>query len=178
MRSQFIFLVSLVLSSRPCSTFFTMGESDSSLISAMTNLLMARMFTHERKKSEHNAEGNLRTTLYDLLSISLRFELDRVTKEVVTHIDDGADDTDPAMKICLGLAHDSLRHWIPPAYNALIERSYFLTRDEIIRLGAGRTAIVGEMRESYKRGEFQTYAWDRDLPSKLELEVPPDFYSA
>ncbi|KAF8814232.1 hypothetical protein BYT27DRAFT_7206287 [Phlegmacium glaucopus] len=149
---------------------------------ALIDFFYNGMFTHERKKSECNVPKSNPRAFYDLLSISLRFELDRVTREVVAHIDDCADDTDPVTKICLGLAHDSLQHWIRPAYDALIKRDCFLTQNEIIRLGAGRTAIVGANREKYIRGEFRTPSAFSSFHGEpwptLALEVPLDFYSA
>jgi hypothetical protein len=108
-----------------------------------------------------------------------------VTTEVVACINDCGDDTDPVTKICFGVAHDSLQHWVPPAYTALIKRDHFLTKDEIVRLGAGKTAIMGRIREETKerrntfgepnRGSFSAFL----LPVGLgvPMEVPPDFYS-
>ena len=140
------------------------------------------MFTRERKKS-NLPQGDLQAT-YDLLNISFRYEFDRVIKEVVAHIDDSADDTDPVMKICLGIAHDSLRYWVQPAYNTLIGRDHSLSKDEIIWLGAGRSAIVVAAREKNIRDEEKRR--DRDpvglfmalqTRSKWAFEIPPEFYS-
>lgn len=127
------------------------------------------MFTRQRKKS-NLPQGDLQAT-HNLLNISFRYEFDRVIKEVVARIDSSADDTDPVTKICLGVAYGSLRHWVQPAYNALIRRDHSLSKDEIIWLGAGRTAIVVAAREKNVRDKLWAC-----VPLD-EIQVPPEFYS-
>jgi hypothetical protein len=123
------------------------------------------MFTTERQKFAGPITSDIqRKNLYDLLSISLRYEFDRVTREVISFIDRITDSTNPITKLCLGLAHDCLRHWVGPAYSAIIRRYHSLTEDGIIQLGVTRTAIVGRTREKYIR-------------DKLAPKLPSDFIS-
>jgi hypothetical protein len=149
------------------------------------------MFVHEhqkkkKKKGKKGRSDDRQKSLYDLLSISLRYEFARVTAKVVACIDDYGDDTDPVTQICFGVVHDSLRRWVLPAYMALIERDHFLTEDEIVRLGAGRTAILGSMREQTRERNtmqresqpFSLFSPVGTIPisQKEVVEVPAQFY--
>ncbi|KAF8812598.1 hypothetical protein BYT27DRAFT_6408822 [Phlegmacium glaucopus] len=75
------------------------GENDEKPIYLPGVSCLRTFFTTERNVPKSNPR-----TFYDLLSISLRFELDRVTRKVVAYIDGCADDTDPVTKICLGFS--------------------------------------------------------------------------
>ncbi|KAF8814229.1 hypothetical protein BYT27DRAFT_7179747 [Phlegmacium glaucopus] len=55
-------------------------------------------FCDDKSRQERNIPKSNPRTFYDLLSISLRFELDQVTRKVVAYIDGCADDTDPVTK--------------------------------------------------------------------------------
>ncbi|KAF8955910.1 hypothetical protein BDZ97DRAFT_1764365 [Flammula alnicola] len=100
-------------------------------------------------------------TLYDLLSISLRYAFDRVTSQVVAAIQidsgDQAVSMDPLQKIILALKHDVLRHWLKPAFDELVNRSTHLTKEEMKTLGYNRAEIINGRREDRMMGRRDVY---------------------
>ncbi|CAA7266307.1 unnamed protein product [Cyclocybe aegerita] len=108
--------------------------------------------------------------LISLLSISLRFAFDRLTKEVIAAIDSLGSGMDPIPKILLALKHETLRNWVPPAFNALVSRSLPLTGDEMKALGPTRSSMICAHREKGLRL--------RDPNSgNATVAVPPEFYN-
>lgn len=105
--------------------------------------------------------------IFDLLSISLRFEFERIINMVVSIIDlldsypslqdNDTGDLQAVKRICMALRHDALRHWCLPAFQALVNRPASLTAEEGRRLGYHRMAIVAEEREKrLSSGEWYT----------------------
>jgi hypothetical protein len=102
-----------------------------------------------------------RLPIFDLISISLRFEFDRITKVAVAVIDlldrhfwdrsITVGDLQAIKRINMALRHDALRHWLLPAFQSLVFREAPLTADEIKRLGYHRMAIVAAEREKRMR---------------------------
>ncbi|KAF8803467.1 hypothetical protein BYT27DRAFT_7244290 [Phlegmacium glaucopus] len=101
--------------------------------------------------------------IFDLLSISLRFGFERITKTVVGIIDlldkwhapdsmswqdtDVTGDLRVVKRINMSLRHNALGHWCLPALQVLISRPAPLTAEEGRSLGYHRMAIVAAERE-------------------------------
>ncbi|KAF8152984.1 hypothetical protein B0H34DRAFT_87291 [Crassisporium funariophilum] len=116
--------------------------------------------------------------LFDLLLIALRYCFDRVASHAINAVDtcDVANDVEVVQKIILAIQFDQLQHWLAPAYIALIQRERPLTRTEIVRLGAGRTAILCERREQYLRKlDWQSPFDDVHDVDDVDYAVPEDF---
>lgn len=121
-----------------------------------------------------------------LLSISLRFAFDNVASEVTKAIDSSKLRLEPVAKVLLALKHESLKHWVSDAFDEIVNRTDALTKEEIVRLGANRTAIVCKYREDRKWDRRQD--WRQPTPSDMALRglypanvtkasiVPADFY--
>lgn len=136
-----------------------------------------------RRKLSNNDSDTL--AIFDLLSISLRFEFERIINMVVSIIDwldkhpreaaaqfgfasdDDTGDLQAVKRINMALSHDALRHWCLPALRALVNRQAPLTAEEGRRLGFHRMAIVAEERE--KR-------WRSTLSPHVVESIPPEFY--
>lgn len=121
--------------------------------------------------------------IFDLLSISLRFEFERIINMIVGIIDlldkhsrestsssnlswqdDNTGDLQAVKRINMALRHDALRHWCLPALQALVNRPAPLTAEEGRRLGFHRMAVVAEEREKRLR------------PGSLVVtSIPPEF---
>ncbi|KAF8810251.1 hypothetical protein BYT27DRAFT_7240802 [Phlegmacium glaucopus] len=121
-------------------------------------------------KSFEEAIANIRRQLFegdaftilDLLSISLRFEFERITKiavgiidlldkwhapDFVSWQDNETGDLRIVKRINMALRHDALRHWCLPALQVLISRPAPLTAKEGRSLGYHRMAVVAAERE-------------------------------
>ena len=136
-----------------------------------------------RRKLSNNDSDTL--AIFDLLSISLRFEFERIINMIVSIIDwldkhsreaaaqfgfasdDDTGDLQAVKRINMALSHDALRHWCLPALRALVNRQAPLTAEEGRRLGFHRMAIVAEERE--KR-------WRSTLSPHVVESIPPEFY--
>lgn len=138
----------------------------------LADLEAARMEGIRRKISDDNS-----LAIFDLLSISLRFEFERITKIVVGIIDwmdkhspefgswqEVTTDLQAVRRIIMASSHDALRHWYLPALRSLVVRAAPLTAEEGRILGYHRMAIVAAERE--KKLTFGYY----DMTS-----VPPEF---
>jgi len=130
-----------------------------------TKLLTEKIADIRSKISDDN-------TLFDLLSISLRFEFERITKTVLSTIDfflnldewnTPARDLQAAKRINMALSHDILRYWILPAFQSLVSRPAPLTADEGRCLGFHRMAIVAAERE-------------RNIRKGGTVAIPPEFF--
>ncbi|KAF8810249.1 hypothetical protein BYT27DRAFT_7186695 [Phlegmacium glaucopus] len=97
-------------------------------------------------------------TILDLLSISLRFEFDRIAKLAVGIIDlldkwhapdfvTWQGDLQVIKRIKMALRHDALQHWCLPALQVLISRPAPLTAEEGRSLGYRRMSIIAAERE-------------------------------
>ncbi|KAF8152962.1 hypothetical protein B0H34DRAFT_721637 [Crassisporium funariophilum] len=95
-------------------------------------------------------------TIYALLSISLRYAFDRITKVAISIIDSFENDIAPIEKIRLAIKHDVLRHWVVNAYRSLVARGASLTLDESQKLGFRKVTILAAAREDILRGTFHT----------------------
>ncbi|KAJ3511809.1 hypothetical protein NLJ89_g3882 [Agrocybe chaxingu] len=127
--------------------------------------------TQQQPRLQH-VDVAIQKKLISLLSISLRFAFDRLTKEVITAIDSLGSGMDPIPKIQLALKHETLRNWVPPAFNALVSRSLPLTGDEMKALGPTRSSMICSQREKGRIGL-------RDPNSgNTTMAVPPEFYDA
>ncbi|KAF8152961.1 hypothetical protein B0H34DRAFT_677192 [Crassisporium funariophilum] len=96
--------------------------------------------------------GRKDANVYDLLSISLRFEFDRITKIAVGIIDslDILDDHahyKPIERLHLAIEHEALRHWLLPAFNMLVMRKEALSVAEAQMLGLRRMVVLARERE-------------------------------
>jgi len=139
------------------------------LIDSSTNISISPALTAKKQKTKSSTEmieniwrkiTDNRLPIFDLISISLRFEFERITKVAVGVVDlldrhcsdptgwsftDG--DLQAIKRINMAFRHDVLRHWLLPAYQSLVLRNAPLTADEIKRLGYHRMAIVAAERE-------------------------------
>jgi hypothetical protein len=130
-----------------------------------------------RRKLSNNGSDTM--AIFDLLSISLRFEFERIVNMIVSIIDlfdkfswqDDTGDLQAAKRINMAVRHDAIRNWCLPALKALVNRQAPLTAEEGRRLGYHRMAIIAEQREKrLRQGPVAT-------PGSLVTSIPPGFLS-
>ncbi|KAF9484048.1 hypothetical protein BDN70DRAFT_872944 [Pholiota conissans] len=135
--------------------------------------------THTSPTSVQNQEVKAR--MYNLLSISLRFGFDRITKEIVKAIDSQGASMDPAQKVIIALKHDVLKHWVQPAFTEIVTRPSSLTCEDIKRLGPKRSAVICKWREengSGRNANMSTFGGGsfglKDINGNVK--IPNEFY--
>jgi hypothetical protein len=145
-----------------------------------------------RRKLSGNDSDTL--AIVDLLSISLRFDFERIVNTIVSIIDlfdkhsrestafinfswqdDDTGDLQAVKRINMALRHDAIRHWCLPALQALVNRQAPLTDEEGRRLGYHRMAIVAEERE--KRLRSGNSPATPGSESHVLTSIPPEFLS-
>jgi len=85
-----------------------------------------------------------------LLSISTRFQLDRIRRRSISEIESHNPQPGAVDKVVLAIRH-SVEHWLIPAYCDICERTEPLTDQEAEKLGAVTTARLARARELLRK---------------------------
>jgi len=85
-----------------------------------------------------------------LLSISTRFQLDRIRRRAISEIEGHHPQPTPVDKVVLAVKH-SVDPWLIPAYCDICERAEPLTDQEAEKLGAVTTARLARARELLRK---------------------------
>jgi hypothetical protein len=179
----FFFLIPFLYRGFSCLNLF-LGLKDTEIPATTEEKINETLLSIRRKLSDNNSESDT-LAIFDLLSISLRFEFERIINMIVSIIDlfdrhsrestttytgtwqddDETGDLQAVKRICMGLRHDALRRWCLPALQALVNRPAPLTAEEGRRLGYHRMAIVAEGREERLR-----------CGTHVVTSIPPEFF--
>jgi hypothetical protein len=103
-----------------------------------------------RQKLEEKEEKEI----FHLFAVADRYAFDNIRKHLVTVIDANEVEFDPVRKLLIGSEHNDLRHWVMPAFKAIVKRSKGLTVDEMSEMGYERLAAIFTARERFLKDPY------------------------
>ena len=104
-----------------------------------------------------------------LLSISTRFEMNRIRTRAIAEIISFRPNIDPVDQVVLAVQHN-IPEWLPLGYAALCQREDPLELEEAERLGMKTTVLLAKARESVRKiGSVP----QNNIPMTPELDIGP-----